>query len=333
MSFVINDNLFSIDSYSHRTARLSLLSSHIERHAEELHLEAAMLEWAVNADEEWRNERLEQTNKQGERDVAFQNSQEADKELHAKIVTIKPLLVARYDRDEEILGIYGIRGRIPRTHGAKVALAYAIVSGHEVRKAEGDPKVLPDSMIAALKSATDKADDAYKDALKKSGEAKEFSKSLRELFDSDSAKLHSLHTWMKVYWGSYDPRYIAVGFVQGRKRRAGYPKPPIGLAYDESAKKFSWDETHLATSYQLAYAKYIPPPPDTGKRKRIRKPDWEEIYEGADNFCVFDPGEGEWQFKVRARNKHGFGKWSEILICDLCPSESSGSGTESNTVI
>ncbi len=317
MSFVINDNLFSIDSYNIRTARFSLLSSHIDRYAVELHLEAAMLEWAVNADEEWRNERLEQTNRQGMRDVAFQTSQEADKELHAKIVTIKPLLVARYDHDEEILGIYGIRGRIPRTHGAKIALAYAIVSGHEDRKAEGDPKVLPDSMIDALKSAADTADDAYKDAMKKSGEAKDFSKSLRELFDADSAKLHSLHIWMKVYWGRYDPKYIALGFVQGRKRRAGYPKPPTGLAYDEMAKKFSWDKTHLATSYQLAYAKYVAPPPDTGKKKRIPKPDWEEAYEGAETSAVFDPGDGDWQFKVRARNKHGFGKWSEVLIVDV----------------
>ena len=313
MSFIINDNLFSKDSYSLRTARLFLLSRHIEEYAAELQLEAAMLEWAVDSHSEWIEKDSHQTAIQGERDEAFQTSQEADKELHAKLVGIKKLLIGRYNHDEEILGIYGIRGRMPSEHRAKVALAYAIVSGHEDSKAGGDPKVLPDSMIAALKSDADTADNAYKDAMKKSGEAKEFSKTLRELFDADSARLHSLHTWMKIYWGRFASQYSVLGFVPGRKRRAGYPRPPIGLAYDIPTKTFSWDETHLATSYQLAYAKYVAPPPDNGKKKRIPKPDWEEAYEGADTSVVFDPGEGDWQFKVRARNKHGFGKWSEVI--------------------
>ncbi len=314
MSFIINDNLFSKDSYSLRTARLFLLSNHIEEYAAELQLEAAMLEWAVDAYSKWSEKDLPQTVLQGARDEAFQTSPEAAKELQTKLVGIKKLLIGRYDGDEEILGIYGIRGRMPSEHRAKVALAYAIVSGHEDRKAEGDPKVLPDSMIAGLKTAADTADTAYKNAMKQSGEAKEYSKALRELFNADSAKLHSLHTWMKIYWGRFASQYYALGFVPGHKRRAGYPKPPTGLACDIATKTFSWDETHLATSYQLAYAKYVAPPPDTGKRKRIPKPDWEEAYEGADNFCVFDPGDGDWQFKLRARNKHGFGKWSETLV-------------------
>ncbi len=77
-------------------------------------------------------------------------------------------------------------------------------------------------------------------------------------------------------------------------------KPPGNLSFDPENNFFTWDALEGATSYQLGYAKH-------GKKN------YSEAYQGEDTKAVFAPGQGDWDFVVRARNMHGFGKWGDVL--------------------
>ena len=161
-------------------------------------------------------------------------------------------------------------------------------------------------MVSPDNRLGDKAIDELQDA-------KESTVELHSLYDADSIQLRMLYNWCCAMWGNKDTRLIELGFVQRKHHGGGQPDAPTGLACDVETKTFSWDETHLATSYQLAYRKYVAPDPE----KKLPKLDWEEAYAGADTSVVFDPGAGDWEFKVRARNKHGFGDFSEVITVNF----------------
>ena len=101
MYYVLNNNHFSIDSYSLRGLRFSFLSNSINNYAAELSLEAAMLDWAVNASRIWDQYYIKQNNTLGKKSVAYQISQNADAALFDKYTSLKTLLISRYSEDRK----------------------------------------------------------------------------------------------------------------------------------------------------------------------------------------------------------------------------------------
>ena len=82
------------------------------------------------------------------------------------------------------------------------------------------------------------------------------------------------------------------------------PAAPANLQYNESTGEFSWSAAAYATSYQLQY-------------KAVMEEDWDEAYAGSDTSVVFDPGAGDWNFRVRARNAAGFGDFSNVIEVNI----------------
>jgi len=78
------------------------------------------------------------------------------------------------------------------------------------------------------------------------------------------------------------------------------PPAPVNLMWTIATDTFSWDAVPTATSYQLVF-------------RANGATEWEEVYTGAAYSVVFDPGPGEWEFKVRARNAGGYGDYSVII--------------------
>lgn len=106
--------------------------------------------------------------------------------------------------------------------------------------------------------------------------------------------------WFKVDPAKYDDYIIYPGGVA-----PGAPDAPANLAWDVETDTFSWDAVPDATSYQLLYKE----PSDT---------EWLEAYAGTDVSAVFDPGHGQWEFRVRARNSAGYGNFC-VAITILVP--------------
>lgn len=85
MSFIIEDNHFTDDSYNIRTTRLSLLSANIDTYAQELGITQDMKKWAEDAHDIWADKLAVQSAEQGERHEASQTSRETDKSFRKSI--------------------------------------------------------------------------------------------------------------------------------------------------------------------------------------------------------------------------------------------------------
>jgi len=82
------------------------------------------------------------------------------------------------------------------------------------------------------------------------------------------------------------------------------PAAPQNLTFLPSSFMFSWDPVATATSYQLVF-------------KLTVNNDWIDAYTGSGTSFNFNPGNGIWQFRCRARNSGGFGPWSDIITVQL----------------
>jgi hypothetical protein len=76
--------------------------------------------------------------------------------------------------------------------------------------------------------------------------------------------------------------------------------PPSAPELSYAPGEFYWDEVPTATSYQLVY-------------RSSSETEWLELYAGPfpEGSITFEPGEGEWIARLRARNSAGYGDWSE----------------------
>lgn len=312
MEIILNNN-FIMDYRGLRGTRLQEIESQIENLQPELNIPADLLDWAKNCHTVFMDVWTDAGVEMGEKEGSFLHLRELDAKMEETYQDIRLLAIARYANDKDALAEFQFERHYPnrRDHAVKWVRSTAKIA--QLQLDTGIACALPQMMIDKLVAAADALETQSDVAENEKFESEHATHALNILFDTDTENLRKLYSWARACWGRYELKFELIGMVHAKHRRAGYPKPPVGLAYDEMAKNFSWDKTHLATSFQLAYAKYVAPPPDTGKKKRIPRPDWEQAYQGAETSVVFDPGEGNWQFKVRARNKHGFGKWSEVL--------------------
>jgi len=102
--------------------------------------------------------------------------------------------------------------------------------------------------------------------------------------------------WENVNEAKYNDYVIYVGGGGGGTPEVPPPAPVLNYAPNE----FYWDEVSTATSYQLVY-------------KLTTDTEWIELYAGPfpSGSIAFNPGEGEWIARLRARNSAGYGDWSE----------------------
>ncbi len=83
------------------------------------------------------------------------------------------------------------------------------------------------------------------------------------------------------------------------------PKPDkvLNLTLDIPTNTFSWSEAAKAETYQLQF------------KNRFEIGDyWTEAYDGAATEAVYTPPSGEWYFRCRGHNSHGYGIPSDQLL-------------------
>ena len=304
MGFIIENNGFANDSRGVRGTRLSFISGNIDTYSAELEIEAALLAWAQGASAPYDAAIIDQTDEIGEKDEAYQTSQEADSAMYDRYVQLRELLKSRYGDDDDALHQYGISGPIPAGQKERFYKAQELIKENEERLAAGDPKALPAGMVLTLTTLTNDVEAKYKATGVERIEAKQATDTLNALFDADSIQLRVLYNWCVAYWGNKDPRLIALGFVQAKSHGGGQPDAPLNFYYDNITSEFIWDAVATATSYQCAM-----------QDASVPGADWNEIYNGPEPRFPWPSVEGHWNVKVRARNANGFGDWSnEISI-------------------
>ena len=175
---------------------------------------------------------------------------------------------------------------------------------NESLTAAGKPFVVPESFVTNLTTQTDNAANAWEMAKTEKRESAQAYDSQEDIFNEDTQKLRVVYQHGVLAWGKSNPLLEDLGFYPLVPKHGGQTPPaPQNLEYDAVMGRFSWLESEGATSYQLAYHA-------TGSSN-----DWEEAYTGSDTSVTFNPGNGNWEFKVRARNENGYGDWSsEITV-------------------
>jgi hypothetical protein len=301
---IILDNNFSGDSLGRRAVRLQAMQANFAGLQPILNMPAVYTTWAADCHDVFMDLWTSSDAERGEKEGAYAELRTEIEDLTTLYADIRLVIIARYQDDPDNLKDYELDRAFPNARKGKVERVRNIVKISKKHEAEGDPNALPQSMIDSLNNACDAVEAGYDTALLEKVDAREATDNLWNRFDSDTEKLREIYSWTRVIIGRYDLRFELLGMVPSKKRTGGQPGVPQNLAYDMGSGQFSWDAVDTATSYQLAY-------------RAIGSNDWEEAYKGADTSVTFDPGNGEWEFRVRARNEHGYGDWSVLIAVSI----------------
>lgn len=306
MSYLIEDNNFTKDSYGVRATRLYFLSNTIDTYAVELALTGSLLTWAQGASAAFDAARVKQSVEAGEKEEAFQTSQESINLLAERYQILKDIVISRYPNDDNKLNIYGVDTPSPRTQSDVIFRSEQLIGGNTKLKTALDPNVLPDAMITNFQSLLDEAKNNALDATVEREEALKATEDLNNLYAADSKKLRALYNWIIATWSKFDTRLIALGYVQASDLTGGnVPLAPMGLSYSNSEHKLIWNPSDTATSYQIVY------------KASGTNNDFEEVYNGDMTEVIFTPAAGAWTFKIRARNANGYSDWSLNLEVNI----------------
>jgi hypothetical protein len=109
------------------------------------------------------------------------------------------------------LRVYGLEGAIPFNRAERVNKAFELIRGNEIRKAEGDDRVLPDFMIDSLNNLAENSVTLYNTARNQLAVSKSNTEELRKLFNDDSHKLNALYSWVIAIWGN--KTFVLFGIV------------------------------------------------------------------------------------------------------------------------
>ncbi len=300
---LILDNAYTDDTYDMRGDRLSLMSANVDSYAAEILLPDALKNWGIGAYAAWESTLVSAGVERGQRDTAFETYQRLFNELRDGYIRVKELLWALIEDTEDGIQIaeqYDIIQQTPRIRRTLKVSAEQIKETSDILRAEGDPRVLAEPIIDTLIAKSDAMETAWQTAQKEKKESSAAYDTLAALYDEDAQKLRLVYNYAALTWGKYEPKLILLGFAPSVVRPGGgQPDAPEALKCDIETKTFSWDVVAEATSYQLAFS--------------ADGIVWDEAYAGSDTSVVFDPGAGEWKFRVRARDVDGFGDWSGVI--------------------
>ncbi len=210
MAYVIRDNDVANDDYAMRGARLLLLSRNIGEHTGELDLPDELLDWAVEAYDNW-NEASKMLVDTLAVEEIFRIAQVATAALRTKYQATKNLLKTRYlspdDRE-----IYGIAGRTPVKRPELLAKARDMVNAHQRFSDLGDPNVIPNAMINAVAALADDVETKHDDAYFQKDRGHKASLAVRAHYNRDTAMLRTFYRWCVAKLGRDSTIFIAIGF-------------------------------------------------------------------------------------------------------------------------
>ena len=300
---IFENNAFTRDVLSVRTARLQALKTYIINYVELLSIPAKLVDWAATAYDVWIALLSLSSVEQGEAAEAFQDMHEADENTFDYCIKCRELLRDNYGANDKIIKIYGIAGEFPKQRKTKIKAVQDLIDGHNRLKLEEDPNILPDAFIEKLQGYLNLSNDSYANLiLKEQPEADQAIDNQSERFEADSKNLRNLFNWVLMTWGKYEPFLVQLGFAPKiNKPGGGQPDIPVNFntQWFDPELVLSWNTDEKATSYQLVYS----------EDNEI----WENLFTGNEASFTYSPPEGKRTYRVRARNNHGYSEWSEVV--------------------
>jgi len=300
---IFENNDFGNDTLSLRTSRLQAVETNIQPLQSTLSMPQVMVDMGLASRTNWQNALTKSHVEMAGANIAYQSMHDADKLTFEYYLKCKSLVIDLHGNDSMKLRIYGVETAFPRTRKGKLKSVQDLIDGNAALVAQSEPKVLPPAFINQLQTCLNVSNNAFKTLiLTEKQQAMTAVDEQNALFDQQTEGLRVMYSWARMSWSKYEPQLLLLGFAPAvRRKGSGQPDAPENLTYinQEGNSLFSWSPCDRATSYQLAYS------PDGEE--------WEEAYNGQQTTVQFNPGAGNWIFRVRARNAHGFGDWSAEL--------------------
>ncbi len=217
---MIKFNRFSKDKDIVRAERLGKLSAHIDEFSAVLGLPPDKLEWAQTCGPFWDDLTR---NKSVEFGMSCGNTMGLNlivKPCVTRYVDLKVLLntiIDGIDGDTDLKREYGIVGKSPRNFKKIVAALNRWENTHNRLVAEGDPRILPDSMMAELVDFRDRLNDSNHERVTQKRLLSDLVEQKRARFIFDTNMLRYMFAVCKLTWGPDDPTLTLLGF----KTRSG----------------------------------------------------------------------------------------------------------------
>jgi hypothetical protein len=302
---LILDNKFTQDTYAMRGVRLSDLSGNINPFALELGLSQTQIDWATGAFQAFVDAQAKTQLEEGEKSMAqekYENDYDKSYQKYMRIKELLNALIKDTPQESELERAYGIKGTSPQTYNSLCTKIETLSDENDILVAAGDTRVAPASAVDELKEF--KAD-LVKAAQRVGVERKESAQAydaLHALFQEDTQQMRIIYQIATLVWGTRSPNLLSIGFAPAKPHPGGgQPDAPASFKYNvaDNVLSFSWVAAENATSYQLVYS--------------ADNEVWEELYAG--DLLTFDYEQpiGKRWYKVRARNTHGFGNFSDTV--------------------
>ena len=303
---IIVDNSFTNDSHGMRAERLNAIQGNLSIIQPELNAPPEITGWASGCYDLFMQKWATAGTESGEKEGATYDVNVKEEKMEEEYQHCRNVGIAAYVDDQMHLKDFHFYETYPRGRNDCVARVKLVLDAHLRHEAEGITHLIPAELIVRLTTAVTELEEALRNQDKERSEAEHAVLELSEAMEYDTKKLNTLKSWWFAIMGKEDPRIGYIGMVNpkgGQGRRL--PGIPQNFTYNIGSGVFSWDAVETATSYQLAY------------RHAGTSENWEQGYQGGDTSSSFFPGAGSWEFKVRARNEHGYGDFSNVITTEL----------------
>ncbi len=299
----ITNNSFSKDDPGLRDLRLTLLENSINDYAVELDVTGDLLVWAQNCGDGWDDAQKEARRAENAKGLAFEEFKHKQidcKKRYQKTKNFLKAIIAPHDNAAEIMRAYSIDGKTPLSREGLECAVDDLARQHETYKAAGDPWILPDHMVDALRTLRAEMSDLHTTACTMRERAKVAREAMKARFRDDTHRLKMVYELSVMAWGVQGGHFLRLGMLRKSmiwtKKR---PPSPENFRYDSNARTFQWDLIDGADSYEAHY------------RESDKSGHWTAFYEGEANSCPQPEGLlGAFDFRVRAIAKGKEGHWS-----------------------
>jgi hypothetical protein len=217
----IHNNYLAIDTIPVRVQRLADLTGNCEPAIAELGLDAEMADWMRNASDIFIRKIAEAQVLKGDKSLAFEkfhNKMKALLEIYTPVKSLLKALIKGTEQANIIIEAYAIQGTLPNTYNLLTVKTEILIERHNLLKAEGDPRVVPQKFIDDLTLKLEEMRLAHD----KTNAAKIISvrayEELHELMQEDTKKLRIFYHIAAAVWGKKSPNFLAVGFVPAKER-------------------------------------------------------------------------------------------------------------------
>ncbi len=166
-------------------------------------------------------------------------------------------IIEDLQKNDDAMEAYGIMKPSPTKRLELVGTIEQLKKQDAIFKAAGDPRVLPDMIVANLVMLKDQMQALWAQAIAKKELSSNAYDVKKKTFAEDTDKLRVLYNTAKFVWGADSAKLNLLGFVPKSEvwtanENVALPAPK-NFELDINAQEFKWEEVAKATGYVVEY--------------------------------------------------------------------------------